>query len=822
MERGPRGAASSRLKAASLPPRKGGEVSHRLFIYLFYFAIALLITWPLVAQLGTHLVGWSYGDSHEMARHIWWYNHALRTGQPIFWQPALGYPDGMEGVLLWAHPQQFFPAWLLAFVLPIPAAANLSILLYMALTGWATYLLAMHLLDGRRGPALLAGLAFMAAPTFQGHLGGGHAGLMVAWPVPLYVLALFKLNTSPPSLSVRLPLSIGWRGGRGVRWFCLVVLFFVLSPGGHILQLIYALLPISGVFALAYLWRREWSALLRLIVVNAIGCAVLLIFVLPIARSTFETSAYIDEGGFVRYSADLLSVVSPSFFHPLYAWLEYPRRVLGTNLEEGTSYIGIIAGLLAIIGCTAFKRARLWLLLALVAWVLSLGPLLKILDVPVQVQSDGYASYVTLPFAALQNLPIFNLARTPGRFNFTLALAVAVLAGYGTAWLWDRIRDTRLRPALVTVLMAALLVDYQVYWPLPTHSAAIPDAVYALAERDDVRAVLDLPWNNSVAAKDALYLQTAHQKPLIAGHVTRSTPVSPAKLTLLEQTLDPALLDSAEADIVILHKAYIPDEQIIFTRTALGEPLYEDTGIALFESPSAEGTPEFTPLTSGQSTIERYVDSYLYAPQTGWVDFSGTLQADGREVELLLNQQVIQHWQVESTLDFHVPLPVEAGNYYVARLALNPPCPSVDDPALECRTVMVSNLEFSQPVAAESAAVTFDQGVRLLRGTVTQEPGETIIVRLRWAFDSARSANDIRFVHVVGADGVPIVQDDRTLGIQPAGSEWVETVTLALPDNVPAGIYRVYAGWYTYPDFVRFAVEGAPDGLALVDEVTIN
>src|SRR5690606_10603264 len=152
-----------------------------LIVYGFYLLITLLITWPLVTQLGTHLTGWSYGDSHEMARHIWWYNHALRAGQPIFWQPALGYPDGMEGVLLWAHPQQFFPAWLLAFVLPVPAAANLSILLYMALNGWGMYLLARHLLDDRRGPALLAGLAFMAAPTFQGHLGGGHAGLMVAW-----------------------------------------------------------------------------------------------------------------------------------------------------------------------------------------------------------------------------------------------------------------------------------------------------------------------------------------------------------------------------------------------------------------------------------------------------------------------------------------------------------------------------------------------------------------------------------------------------------------------------------------------------------------
>ena len=358
-----------------------------------------------------------------------------------------------------------FPAWLLAFVLPIPAAANLSILLYMALNGWAMYVLAHHLLDGRRLPALLAGLAFMAAPTFQGHLGGGHAGLMVAWPFPLYIYALLRMESTAVGAQHAVPLHrIPW------RWFLLAVLCFVLGPGGHILQLIYVLLPISATFALFYIARRRWWALLRLMEVNLLGGMALLIFVLPIAQATFGTAAYTDEGGFVRYSVDLLSVVSPSFFNPLYAGLDYPRHVLGTNLEEGISYIGLVAGALAIVALIRVKGARRWLLLALIAWGLSLGPLLKILDVPVQTQPDGYATFITLPWAALQNLPLFSLARTPGRFNFALALAVAILVGYGANWLWTRLANARLRLVVMGLLMAALLVDYQVYWPLPNSS----------------------------------------------------------------------------------------------------------------------------------------------------------------------------------------------------------------------------------------------------------------------------------------------------------------------------------------------------------------
>jgi len=809
---------------ADLTERIRGQVWRGLAVLAFYLLIASLITWPLMAQLGSHLAGWAYGDSHEMARHIWWYNHALRTGQPIFWQPALGYPDGMEGVLLWAHPQQFFPAWLLAFVLPLPAAANLSLLLYMALNGWAMYVLAGYLLDGRRGPALLAGLAFMAAPTFQGHLGGGHAGLMVAWPVPLYVYALLQLEAAKTQRDIPLLKS------RRVQWFLLAVLFFVLSPGGHILQLIYVLLPVNAALALAHLWRRDWPALLRLAAVSLIGSAVLLIFVLPIARSTFETAAYTDEGGFVRYSADLLSAASPSFFNPLYSWLGYPRQVLGTNLEEGTSYIGVVAGVLALIGVLRFRRARWWLLLALLAWLLSLGPLLKILDVPVRVEADGYASYITLPFAALQNLPFFNLARTPGRFNFALALALAVLAGYGALWLWDRLRSQKLRFALLGVLMAALLVDYQVYWPFPTHTAAIPDAVYALAARDDVRAVLDLPWDNPVAAKDALYLQTAHHKPLVAGHVTRSTPVSPAKLTLLERTLDPALLDAAGADLVILHRDYVGDEQVDFVRTRPGTLLYEDDNLIIYEPPQIDTAPRFTALTSDQTAVARSADSYLYAPETGWVDFSGVLAADayGREVELYLDRQLIHRWQVEGKVDFTVPLPVQAGTYHLVRLALNPPCPAVDWAMLACRAVELHDLALTGVMPADSAPVVYDQGVRLMRGTVPAEaqPGAALPVRLWWFFDAARSETDIRFVHVVDASGALVGQDDRTLGAHAGGSHWSEQVSIDLPDDLTGGPYRVYAGWYTYPDFTRFAVlsdvAGAPDSWVLLGTVEVR
>ncbi len=781
-----------------------------LLIYAFYLLVALVITWPLVTHLGTVLVGFAYGDSREMAHHIWWYAHALKTGQPLFWQPDLGYPDGIEGMLLWADPLQFFPAWLFALVLPTVTAANLTILLTMALNGWAMQRLARHLLKGHEGPALLAGLAFMAAPTFQAHLAGGHAGLMVMWPVPLLVLALLRLRET-----------------RTRGWFILAVIFFALSPGGHGIQTIYVLMPLIAVIALMRLWQRDWIGLRQTILVSLFGGLIVLAFLLPLALTASTTAAYRDEGGFVRYSADLLSIVSPSFFHPLYSHLDYPARVLGVNLEEGSSYIGIIVGLLALIALLRRKpgAAGWWGILALLAWILSLGPLLKVFNSPLLVRIDGYETALTLPWAFVQNLPLFSLARTPGRFNFTLALALAVLAGYGADRLWQRLSGLRWRPLLLAGLMAAILFDYQWYWPLPTTSAAIPQAVYDLAGRDDLRAVLDLPWDSTLADKEGLYLRTAHQLPLIAGHVTRGTPVSPAKLSLLQSTLDPALLRAVGADVVIWHKHYTDADTLAFAQQQLGDPLYEDADIAIFQTPETDAAPGFAALLPDVPEIDASANTYVYAPEDGWVDLSGMMIADGRRVELYLDDVLVRRWTVDSALDFNVPLPLLAGTFHTATLALDPPCPAAYGPTLVCRGLTLRDLHLGTYQTGGLQGVVFDRGVRL-QGSNVEVEDQTMIARLWWFFSDARQDTDIRFVHIVDEYGTPVAQDDQTLGALPAETGWTERVAIRLPEDLPAGTYRVYTGWYHYPDLTRFdvfsGVEGAEDDLVLIGQFERN
>jgi hypothetical protein len=107
--------------------------------FLFYLGVAIFITWPLATVFSTRLIGHPFSDSYEYIHHIWWTQYALQTGQSPFFQPLLAYPDGLPGAMVWSEPLQSFPAWLFAFVMPLPAAYNLQTLLTLALNGWAMY-----------------------------------------------------------------------------------------------------------------------------------------------------------------------------------------------------------------------------------------------------------------------------------------------------------------------------------------------------------------------------------------------------------------------------------------------------------------------------------------------------------------------------------------------------------------------------------------------------------------------------------------------------------------------------------------------------------
>ena len=785
--------------------------------FALYFALALIITWPAALDLSGAMIGHHTGDAYEMGHHLWWYGYALKHGEPLFTQTLLGYPDGIGGISLWSNPLQFFPAWAFALALPVALAYNLQVLLTMALNGLTMAYLMSRLAQRAGyegadrvtyGPALIAGAAFMAFPVFQGHLFGGHGGLMVMWPVPLFIDALLSL-----------------RDGFTWRRFIRAVVWCVVSPWGHTLQLIYVVMPVSGMFVLAQLIGRDWRGAFRTAAAALTGAIILLaVFALPVASDAFDET-YTGDQGYVTFSADLLGLVSPSFESPLLGDLPYSRAVLGTNLIEGLTYYGIAAALLTAIAVWKRRESRWWLALGIVAAVLALGPIINVMGRPLTLSLDTADTYLTMPWAWLYKLPGFSLARTPGRFSFTLALAAAVLVGYGALVLW------RGRSRWIAVALAAvLLLEYQSFWPFPVVSAAIPAPIMALRERDDIRAVMDMPWGNLLAAKHGMYLQTGHEKPLIAGQVTRRTPVSPAKLTILETTLDPALMDEAGVDAVILHKQYDDGTLAAHLHEAYGEPDFEDADFALYTVPEpAAGLPPFaaSTLAGDNLTVTSRYDLHFYVSEMGVVDFASRLNAPSGTVALQLDSQTVAAWQDAGRVDVTVPVFVDAG-YHTVTIALEPPCPAlIPSPALTCRGAVLSQMVLAPQELAHTESVALGGGITMQAAALPSEIslGGMLSVRLSWVFDAPVSAETVRFVKLLTPDGEDIGGFDSAPGTFAAGDALSETVEVTLPDGF-TGEVEVYAGWYTYPDLARLPVQsdakGAQDGLIYLGTVSVR
>ena len=335
----------------------GGRARHGL-AFLTYLVAALYLTAPVLGEFSSRFIGGDAGDAHEMARHVWWYKTALQNGDDVFHHSLLGYPTGFRAAQLWVNPLQFFPMWLFAFFLPLPAAYNSALLLTLALNGWAMRVLALQKIGSPSGlPAFFAGLVYMILPIMQGHLFEGHPGLLAQWTLPLFILFLFDFADNGKS-----------------RRFVLALLFMLLTAMGNSLQSIYVIAPLMIMFLLARMSRRDHVGAARVLSVAVAGFCLLQLFVSPVLGDVMANQQFVAAGGYVRYSLDLLSPVSPSFANPF--WQDIARhspQVIGTSLGGGAAYLGLLGGGLALLGALNRRETRWWLLVAFVAWLLALG-----------------------------------------------------------------------------------------------------------------------------------------------------------------------------------------------------------------------------------------------------------------------------------------------------------------------------------------------------------------------------------------------------------------------------------------------------------------
>ena len=467
-----------------------------LLLIIFYFALACLLTWPLIQQISTHLPAGTDTLLHYW--NGWWMWQALAAGESPYFTPYLFHPNGLSMVYNNFALLHILGFGLLRPLLSAVAAYNLVYLFNLALCGLSAFWLAKTL-TGDNSAALIAGVIYQAWPHRLTQ--PDHPNLMSTWPIPLFLLFLYRTTQTK-------------------RWRDAILTGLLFALVGYMRwQLLIPAVLMGGIFLLFLLWGKlDKQVLVRLLAAGLIG----IIFLLPPILLFIQTwqaapTEFILEGEELRMQTDLAAYLTPpadhSFFsritEPLYARY-YPDRGSRSGFSP---YLGVIALGLALIGIFKSPRRQMlpWLVMAIVLLLLALGPTLRVMGVQVTA--------VPMLYSLAGEFFIVRLLREPDRFNMFLALPMALLAAYGLLALRQFAWWQRCRKPLAAGLAVLVVLDYLVI-PFPLQAAAVSSIFNDLAQESDQLALLNIPVD-PYKSKPYMFAQVTHQHPILQGHSSR-------------------------------------------------------------------------------------------------------------------------------------------------------------------------------------------------------------------------------------------------------------------------------------------------------------
>jgi len=407
------------------------------WVGLIFILSAGLAMYPVLGKFNSRIIG-PLGDNVQYVYITGRVAEALRSGESIFSDPQLNYPDGL---LLAATDVPFLSMlaavpWTTLFG-PV-SGYNLIIFLSHFLSGYFAYLWILNLTKSRLA-GLIAGLSFLLAPYRIAH-SYGHLQLVSTQFLPLFFWALDNV--------LRFPIP---------RKRNLVLLALATFAIGFSSQYYLAISLLCGVIyailttpRLKYLIFQGWK------VAVCVGVGALLSSI-PYFQVSLGQQLYnpppLEE---IRlWSNSFLDFIMPPYTHAF--WGEAMSLLNPRNdWIEHSAYLGIVPILLALAALIIrnhpnHRRAFTWLGVAIFAFVLALGTDIWVQNNPLQAEDP-----IWLPAAYLGRLPGLELIRVWGRFSIILSLFVSMLAGVGAAVLRDRFRWNSL---LVLLLTGLIVID---------------------------------------------------------------------------------------------------------------------------------------------------------------------------------------------------------------------------------------------------------------------------------------------------------------------------------------------------------------------------
>jgi len=344
-------------------------------------------------------------------------------------------------------------------------------------------------LTGDERAALMSGILGALYPFHWEHY--SHLELQFTGFIPLAIVALLAVLAAPTPRR-------GWVLGLAITAQWLACMYFGV-------MLLAFLVPFAIVMAVA--WRvRPDRALLRVV------SGALIVIVLGFAGLGSAYMRSRAERGDRAYGAvTFYSATADDYGHAHIRLASYQWITREHNHPERELFPGIITPGLAAIA--AFPPAGAVAIACLASgalafdWSLGANGLMY----------DELYRYL-LPFRGM---------RVPARFSAFVGCALVLLAAYGSARLFRRVRDGRRRGALAAVLAAAALVDLRSTLQLEDYWTSVPP-IYASLTPEAVLA--EFPLDH---ATDYMYFAAQHHAALVNG----SSGFSPDRYIALEERL---------------------------------------------------------------------------------------------------------------------------------------------------------------------------------------------------------------------------------------------------------------------------------------------
>lgn len=546
----------------------------------FFVVLAVWTMAPVLADLDGAIPGAHLGDNATGLWNVWWFARALEEGQPLYRTNDLFAPFGTQLSLHTHATTHSVMAWPLTSLTSLVAGHDLAILAGLALNGICTALLAYRL-TRRMLPAMVAGALF----AFSGHIQLrvlGHINLVHAWVLPLFALALLRLEARK---RLRDALLVGVAGAvviytdyyyavfaalfavvwaaaralairvsnrsprlRGLRTVLLALVIVDLAliaaiawSGGTALELGPIRISARGMRnPLTAMWILliAWAALRFPVSVSVrlqerwyrdaprAGLTSLSFVILTGAPLLFALAQVVAGGDYT--APRVLWRSSPAGGDALTLVLGHPRHLLAgpwtrsayDALDIDMMEQSLWLGLVPLAVIAATRRN--WREAPDARLWMAVALFFFVLSLGPFLRVGGFDTSLPLPHAVLRYVPGIGNARIPGRAIVMVNLAIAMLTAIALS-------DRRLRSSRASLGLAALMVLEVLPAPASAERIPRPDAIdQFLSSSTEPGAVAELPTGlrdgfGEAGALDhrALVHQLWHERPIVGGFVAR-------------------------------------------------------------------------------------------------------------------------------------------------------------------------------------------------------------------------------------------------------------------------------------------------------------